>query len=159
MPYILTADTIIELTLSLSTSQYASADVLAATQELPDALLAPGGCAILQSLVVLDKDDQGAAMDIVFFRSEAAMGAAENAALAISDANAAEILTVVEIAAADYIDLINSQIACKGPSADGMGVILTATSGQSLYVAAISRGTGTYTAAGLVLKIGLLRTV
>jgi hypothetical protein len=159
MPYNLTNYKLLNLTLSLSTSQYADADVLAATQELADALLAPGTHAILQSLVVLDKDDQGAALDLVFFRSEAAMGAAENAALAITDANADEILTVVEIAAADFVDLANSQIATKGPSDAGMSAVLTATSGQSLFVAAISRGTGTYTASGITLKIGLLRSV
>jgi len=148
-------DDVIEVTLSLDTSQYASGDVLAATQEVASAVRTSGGRATLMSLVVLDKDDQAGALDIVIFRSNAAMGAAENAAVAITDANAAEILTVVEIAAADYVDLANSQIAVRGPSDSGMGVILEPTTGTSLYIAAISRDTKTYTASGIVVKLGL----
>lgn len=147
----------LEVTLTLDTSPYAAGDVLAATQEIASALREGGEVAILGSLTLLDIDDQAGALDILILRSDAPMGAAENAPLNITDANAAEILTVVPFAAGDYIDLINSQLATKNISDQGMGAPIYAASGTSIWVAAVSRDTKTYTAAGLVLKIGLLR--
>ena len=155
-PPITTGDQLIEVTLSLSTDAYTSGDVLAATQVVTNAVR-EHGCAILQSLAILDTDDQGLAMDIVFLRSDTAIGT-ENAALNIADAAADEILTVVEVAAGDWVDLVNSQIAIKKNGDSGMGAVLKPTTGDHLYIAAIARGAPTHTAAGIIIKIGLLRS-
>jgi len=149
-------DDLVEVTLSLDTSAYASGDVLAATQEIENVFSGARRRAILTSLVVLDKDDQGQGLDIVFLRSNAALGT-ENAAFSPSDAVAEAILGIVEVASGDFYDLTNSQIAFKSAAAAdaGMGMLLEPSSGTSLYVGAVSRGTGTYTASGIVLKLGL----
>jgi len=141
-----------EVTLSLDTNAYASGDVLAATQEVASALRLSGGSGILHSMVVLDKDDQGEALDVVFLNANGSIGT-ENAAVSVSDAVADTIIGVVEVAAGDFVDLANSQIACKS----SLGIVLKVASGTSLYVAAISRGTGTYTAAGITLKVGIIQ--
>jgi len=148
-------DDLVEVTLSLDTSAYASGDVLAATQEVAS-VFSGRRRAWLESLVVLDKDDQGQGLDVVFLRSNAALGT-ENAAFAPSDAIAEEILGIVEVASGNFYDLTNSQIAIKSAAAGdaGMGVLLEPASGTSLYVGVVSRGTGTYTASGVVLKLGL----
>jgi len=142
-----------EVTLSLSTDAYADADVLADTQEISDAVRVNAGTGVILSLVVLDKDDQGVALDVVFLRTNVSLGT-ENDAVTVTDANADEILGIVEVAASDYVDLANSQLA----SMTGLYIVVdAAAAATSLYVAAISRGTGTYTASGITLKIGLLR--
>ena len=141
-----------EVTLSLDTNQYASGDVLAATQEIASALRLSGGSGVLHSVVVLDKDDQGEALDLVFLSANGAIGT-ENAAVSVSDAVADTIIGVVEVAAGDFVDLVNSQIAVK----TSLGMVIEVASGTSLYVAAISRGTGTYTAAGVTLKVGIIQ--
>jgi len=151
-------DGVYSVTLSLDTSQYASGDVLAATQEIED-VFKTRNQVLLTSLLLLDKDDQAGALDILFLRSDTAIGT-ENAAFSPTDAIAAEILAVVEIAAADYYDMTNNQIVQKdlGDGA-GMGMMLAPAPGAidyGLYVAAVSRDTKTYTAAGLVLTLGLL---
>ena len=151
------SDDLLEVTLSLDVAIYAPGDVLAATQEIPNAFRVSGGQAILQSIVLLDEDDQAGALDLVFLRSDTSIGA-ENSALNISDAAAEEIITVVPFTSGDYVDLTNSQIAMKATGDYGMGVLLEPTSHTSLYIAAISRDTKTYTASGIVLKIGLLRS-
>jgi len=140
---------VLPLTFSLDTNPYADGDVLAEYQEVANAALISGGRLEITSLVILDKDDQAQALDIVFANTTGTLGS-ENAAVSISDADADEIVGVVEVAAADYVDLANSQIVTK----TGLGIIaeLAAT---SLYVGAISRGTGTYTASGITLKIGV----
>lgn len=143
--------TVIEVTLSLDTNQYADGDVLAATQEIANAVRG-AGTGVIESVVLLDKDDQGAALDLVFLRSNVAIGT-ENEAVSISDANADEIVGVIEVAAGDYVDLVGSQIVAK----NNLGLTFQAVaSATSLYVAAISRGTGTYTASGVTLKIGIV---
>jgi len=144
-----------EVTLVLDTVQYASADVLFVTQEIagfyPDAHEVQ-----LDTLTVLDKDDQGGAFDLVFFRSEASMGGTINVALDISDASADEIATIVSIEASDYVDLVNSQYAVIPLSRAGMWTKLKPSSGDetSLFIGGISRNDSTHTASGITLKIG-----
>jgi hypothetical protein len=147
-------DEVFEVTLSLDTNAYADGDVLADTQELDGAALTEnGGTAILQSIQVIDLDDQGQAMDIVLLRSDVSIGT-ENSAVSVSDANADEIVAIVEVASGDYVDLVNSQIAEVGSIGK---MIEAASSDDALYIAAISRGTGTYTASGVKVRVGLLR--
>ena len=143
-----------ELTLSCDTAVYADGDVLAATQELAG-ICKNGYPVALWSLALLDKDDQGVAMDIYFLRTNVSIGT-ENAAAGITDDVADEILTVIPIAAADYTDLGSSQFAVKNASDDGMGAVLYPDGGESLYIAAESGGTPTFTASGLTLKLGFM---
>ena len=143
-----------EVALTSDTVAYTAGDVLNATQEITGVCKA-GHPAILWSLALLDKDDQGAAMDIYFLRTNASIGT-ENAAAAITDAVADEILTVVPIAATDYTDLGSSQFVVKNASDSGMGVILFPDGGESVFVATETGGTPTYTASGLTLKLGFM---
>ena len=148
-----TATDLLSLTLSLNTGQYASGDVLAATQELASAVRVPGGTGVIQSIRLLDKDDNGGALDLVFLQPNVSLGT-ENAAVSISDANADQIIGIVSITAADYVDLVNSQLVTK----TNVGLAVEAASGAtSLYVGAISRDTKTYTASGITLLIGILQ--
>ena len=145
-----------EVTLTLDTNQYASGDLLADTQEIAGACNTISGRAILRSIAVLDEDDQGGALDLLLLRSNTSMGT-ENGAFAPVDGDAEEILTVIEIASGDYVDFANSQMAMKTEMTGGVGAVLEPASGTSLYVAVVSRDTKTYSAAGIVLKIGLER--
>ncbi len=142
-----------EITLTLDTSIYASGDVLADTQEVASAIRVNAGTGVIHSLIILDKDDQGQAMDVVFLKTNVSLGS-ENSPVSITDANADEILGIVEVAAGDYVDLVNSQLV----TVTDVGVVVVADTGAtSLWVGVISRGTGTYTASGITLKIGILQ--
>lgn len=144
---------IIEVTLSLDTNIYASGDVLADTQEAATAVRVAAGKAILQSIVVVDKDDQGQAMDIVILETNVTLGV-ENAAVSISDANAVEICGIFNVSSGDYVDMGGVQVA----TLTNIGAVVQAgTASTSLYVGAISRGTGTYSASGVIVRLGLLR--
>jgi hypothetical protein len=101
---------VIDLVLSLDTAQYASGDVLADTQELADAMRTAGGTGIIHSIVVQDDDDQAGALDIIILDSNTSIGT-ENDAVTMADND--NILGSVEVTAADYIDMANSQHACK----------------------------------------------
>jgi len=144
----------VEITLSLDTNAYVTGDVLFDAQELVD-VCKHGRPAVLYSLQLIDEDDQGMAIDLVFLRSNQSIGT-ENAAFSPSDAVAREILTEVPILAADYNDYTNNQQAIKQVSDTGMGVIMQPSSGDSLYVAGIARGSGTFTASGVRLRVGFI---
>lgn len=140
-----------EITMSLDTNAYADGDVLADTQILSNILAVDSGTGIIHSIQLLDKDDQAGALDIVFFRTNVSLGT-ENSAVSISDANANEILGIVEIAATDYVDLVNSQSVTK----TNLGIGCKGSGDKHLYIGLISRDTKTYTASGITIKVTVL---
>lgn len=148
-----TSTSYVDVTLSLDTSAYISGDVMADTQVVTNAMRVADGTGILQSIMVIDEDDQGIAFDLVFLSANNTIGT-ENAAVSMTDAHARDILGVVSIASGDYVDLINSKVASKV----NLGLIVKpATGTRNLYVAAITRGTPTYTASGVRLRLGFLQ--
>lgn len=146
---------LIDVTLTTDTSAYASADLIADTQEVAGAVATAGGYAKLESVAVLDEDDQGVAFDIFFMQNSTSFGT-ENSAPNISDANArSNVLAKVAIATADYFDFGGAKLA----SVANIGRIVKAASGStSIYVAVVNgAGTPTYSATGLKLRLGFSR--
>jgi hypothetical protein len=143
---------LIDFTLTLDTSAYASGDVLSDVAAIANAVRLNGGRAILQSVVVIDEDDQGQALDLMFFGASQSLGTV-NATPSITDAAARDFQGIVSIAATDFVDLGGVRVA----NIKNIGLFLEAASAsRSLYVGSISRGTGTYTASGLKLRLGLV---
>ena len=150
-PIVALPGTVYTLTLSTPAEAVDDNDVLADRQEITDVFRRNGSAAILHSIVVLDEDDQGVEMDIVFLDSDVTIGT-EDAAVSITDANARKIIGIVNIPAANYVDLIANQVA----TIDDIGLMMqAASSSTSLWVAAITRGTPTHTASGLKLKFAI----
>lgn len=141
-----------EINMTLDTAIYASGDVLTDTATLGVILRSSGGTGIIHSITLLDEDHQGQPLDIVFFRTNVSLGT-KNAAVSISDANAREILGVVRIESSDYVDLVNSYVATK----TNLGIGVKGDGIDQIYVSMISRGTGTYTSAGISLMTTVLQ--
>lgn len=144
---------LIEVTLSLDTSAYASGDVLADTQQIDAAFSLADGRGVLHSLMVIDEDDQGAAFDVYILSGSGSMGA-ENAAPSISDANARTILCRIPVLTSDYADLGGVKVA----NLSGLNRVVSAASGtDDLYVAVVNgSGTPTFTASGVKLRLGII---
>jgi len=151
------SDIIVEVTLVCTTTPYSDVDVLSDSDEIPLARFTNGTCA-LQSIRLLDNDDQAGALDLLILRSDTSIGTV-NGAFAPADTVADEILTVVPFSAGDYVDLVNSQMAVKSLGDYGMGVKLAPSdnTATSLYVAAVSRDTKTYAVSGIELLLGFMR--
>lgn len=141
------------ITLSLDTNAYGSGDVIAATQELTEAVKALDGGAFLESMTVIDKDDQGAAFDVYVMDANVAMGT-ENSTPNISDANAENILGKIAVGTSDYSDLGGVKVA----TIKNLHIPIKSSGGtSSVYVAVVNgSGTPTYTAAGIVLRFGIV---
>lgn len=147
-----TFDGIVEATPTLDTGAYADGDLMADATEIPNAVES-GKAAVLVSLVVEDKDHNAGGFHVVFLRSSFDMGTL-NSTPDPTDAEGEEILGIVSVAAADYVDLGAFELA----TVEGLALAMEPTTGTSLYFAVVSDGnTGTYTASGLVFKFGFLR--
>lgn len=147
-----TSSRIVDVTLSLDTSAYAAGDVLADTQVVSNALRIINGNGLLNSVVVLDEDNQNQPLDLVFLSANVSLGT-ENSAPAITDANARNILGIVRINSYDWIGLGGVGVA----TITGLTLGLQAASGTSdLYVAAITRSAPTHTASGIRLRCNII---
>lgn len=141
------------VTLTLDTSAYASADLVADTQLISASFFDQlGGCAIIDSIVVIDEDDQGVGLNFVFTTASTTFGT-ENSAPNIADADMRNVVGHAAIVAGDYVDIGTSKVGTK------TGINLPVKSDgttRSLYVAVVNAaGTPTYTATGVRLKIGV----
>ena len=147
------ATDIVQVTLSLDTSAYASGDLLADAQAIAGASLVSGSGGTLVSLTVIDEDDQGAAFKI-FITSDSTTWGTENSAPTITDAVARSIQAVIDVATGDYVDLGGVRVAHKT-----VGAVYETSGGTSLYVAVVNgSGTPTYTASGIRINFGFKKS-
>ena len=131
----------------------ADGDVIFTFTEIPNAVAVEGGSCLLHSVQLLDDDDNGGKIDLVFQTDDTTLGTI-GAAVSESDANAGDILGYVQLET--YFDGINWQISSK----TNIGLVLKAASGtKSLYVAGVNRNgdAQTATAAGIHLRIGVIK--
>lgn len=149
-------DIVVTVVPTVDTNAYASGDLLFDSVEIPAAVRVNGGTCILQSVTLLDDADQGVAMTLIFANAATDFGAA-NSAPDPDDTEAGTVIGHVAIAAADYVDLGASKVACI----KNIGLLMQAGAATtSLYVAGVnSTGTPTYAAADdLHIQLGFLRS-
>src|SRR5262245_2507406 len=102
---------VLEVTPVCDVSAYTAGDVLFDSVECPGVFRMSGGTALLKSVTILDEDDNTAAtLDLFFFRSNVSLGTF-NAAPAITDVNAREIVGFVSFATTDWKDVGASKVA------------------------------------------------
>ncbi len=134
----------------LDTSILADNDVFFVPIEVPQ-VFDKGLPRMLQSVVVVDGDDQATEFDLIFSNATITLGTL-NAGVTVSDADAAKIIGRVSMLTTDAVDLINSNLFVKS----GIGLVMKGVTG-SLWVSGIVRsGTPTYTASGMKIKLGFI---
>ena len=138
----------VEQNLALDTLIYATGDVLADTAVINLGAHLPTipRRGLIEGVTVLDRDDTGAAFDLVFLDANVPLGTVNNPPT-ITDAAAEDIIAVIPVGT--FVDVGGAQVA--RPIFDPIPFALDP--GASLAIAAISRGTGTYTAAGIRVKL------
>jgi hypothetical protein len=129
-------------------------DVIFDYTEIPNAVAVPGGSAIIQSITLLDKDDLGAAIDLVFADADTDLGTLD-AAVSDDDTGAEGILGYTAITS--YFDGIAWQVANK----NNLGMVVKAVEGsKSIYIAGVNRNGAAITntaASQIVIKIGIVK--
>lgn len=110
--------------------------------------------AILYTTLVHDYASQSAALDILLFRATPATSTIDDHdPISISDADNANLIGVIRVAALDYIDLIASAVAqVSTPTIIAPGVEY-----KDLYAVIRCNGAGTYTADDLDIDIVIMQ--
>ena len=146
---------LVDVTLTTDTAIYAVDEVLAATQLVAGAFKEVDGTGIVVSATLIDKADQGVAIDIFLLNANVSFGAENAAATSLTDSDAEAVMAKIEILATDYEDFGGVKVAfIKNLEA----IIKAAAGTDDCYVVAIVRS-GTPTYAGgtdLVLRLGIL---
>ena len=145
---------LIDVDLVTDTDATADAGVISNPVEIANCVSVNAGTALLHSVQLIDDDDDGKAIDLVFTQVSTNLGTV-NGAIDAADGVAASILGVVSITS--YFDGIAWQISQK----TNIGIVLkAAASTKSIYVGAINRSGGAVTKSAvddLHLRIGVIK--
>lgn len=149
------SDIVVTVTPTLDTNAYASGDLLFDSTEVAAAVRANGGHAILESVTIIDKADQGVAFTLLLANAATDFGTL-NSAPDPDDTEAATVIGWVPVATTDYVDLGAARVACIR----NIGLLLKAGAATtSVYIAGVNgTGTPTYAASDLVFQLGFLRS-
>ena len=139
-----------EQQLILDTATYAAGDTLA--DLFPVVFPESWKVAIFHEVFVLDEDDQGIAFDLLFFRAKPTISA-KNAVWTTADAEMRSCIGYARVTSGDYVDLGANRVAEISNLARFFPIPATGL----LWVGTVSQGAGTYTAAGVRVKLGFLR--
>jgi len=140
------------VTLSTDTSAYANGDLLADTQSIDAFFKDVDGTGLIQSVALIDTDDQTLYSFSVWFLDGSGSLGTENSAPSATDAVCLTVLAKVDFATTDGLDLGGSKVYSK----TGLSIPVKAIAGtDDLGVAVVvTTGTPTHTASGIKLRIG-----
>ena len=141
---------VIDVTPVLDAAILANNEVFMTAFEIPQ-VFSKGLPRKLQSVVVLDSDNQNVAFDLIFSNATITLGTA-NSTVTITDADAAKIVGTVRMVVATHAyALVNSTLFTQG----GLAIIMQGAGSTSLWVSGVIRsGTPTFTASGFKMKLG-----
>lgn len=145
---------VITFTATVEAAAYADGDILFDATAVADFVRTAGGRAIIQSLTVYDKGDQGVAFDLFSSPVTVDFGTV-NSAVSISDADAIlGVQRVCRVESADYVDLGGVRVA----TLTNLGIMIEAdTASTSIYFAGVTRGAPTYASTSdLVFRFGVI---
>lgn len=142
---------LVDVTMTVDTAAYANGDLVANVQEIANFFQDNAKPARLQSVTIIDPDDQKAPVSLVFSQVSTSFGS-ENSAPNIADADALNMLGQVTFVAGDYVDMGGVAIGTK----TGLNLILAPASGKSLYMGImITTGTPTFAGGSLKVRLGV----
>ena len=152
--------TIIDVTPTLDTSEFASGDALFNYTEIPLAVRGKSGCSELINVTVNSKQASATAMEIMF-QSNAQSLEAANAEMNITAAEgaAAGFLGWVDLPTSGCLDMGSFIIGMPYLSKPQLPFLLQAAAGStSVYFSAIIKGTVTYAASDLTFRFHIKYT-
>tara|TARA_R100000742_G_C4274950_1_gene95160 strand:- start:1319 stop:1825 length:507 start_codon:yes stop_codon:yes gene_type:complete len=146
---------VITVTLVSTTNACATNEVIFQGEELENIVSVKGGACVIQSIGLLDDDDNGEPIDLVFFDSNVELDDSnDGTTIDAADGTIPDsILGVVNLT--NYFDGVNWQYGHK----ENIGLTLKAASDtKSVWVAGVNRGSSaTWTASGLRIKVGVIK--
>jgi hypothetical protein len=136
-----------DVTPVISTTAYSTGDQIGGVQELKAALGSESGAAIVDSIAIIDQDNQKSAIDIFFFSDLPTPNSVDNGAVDFPQADLLNLLGVISVQGTDYAvakavtnavaTVRNLKLHVKNTTANIQKV--------SIWAVAVARGTPTYT--------------
>lgn len=137
---------------TITAGAYSAGDAVGGKMTFPSAT-ASRKTAVLSTVVIVDEADQGAALDLVCF-NQSFTATSDNVALAISDADAQNLIAWVSIGASDYVDVGGAKVAVIA----NIGQLVTTSGGRDIHCQMKTTGTPTYAATDdLRVTLGFLQ--
>lgn len=145
--------TLIKDTTAVSTSPaYTAGDAVGGKRTLSSALTSVG-TGILESITILDRANQKAAMTLFIFDADPSAATITDNSAFVFSTDDLKVIAQINIAAADYVTTNSKAIAQK----TGLGMTLK-SAGTTLYAALVTTGTPTFAATSDVqLEFGILQ--
>ena len=137
-----------------TTPAYTAGDAVGGKRTITNALRTSGGSGILESVQILDRANQKAAMELFIFDSDPSAATITDNAAFVFSTDDLKVLAHVTIAATDYVTINSKAVA----TIKGLGVALKGNATSTLYAALVTTGTPTYAATtDLQLIYGILQ--
>lgn len=146
--------TVLSVTPTIDTNIFAAGDAVGGKQTLTSAARVSGGLVTLETLTVVDKGNQKAALTILFFDSDPTAATITNNAAFVFSTAVSKLVGKINVAAADYITIDSTGIASY--QLKDLGLMLKASGSANLFVAVVlTSGTPTYlSTTDLIFKYG-----
>jgi len=126
-----------------ASSAYTAGDAVGGKRTITGALRTSNGSGILESITILDRANQKAAMELFIFDSDPSAATITDNSAFVFSTDDLKVLAHVTIATTDYITINSKAVA----TIKGLGTVLKgANSNTSLYAALVTTGTPTYAA-------------
>ena len=150
---------LIDVTLTTDIEAINDNDVIAQSIEIPNAVAVKGGSAVIQSILLLDEDEEAPTVELLFSQISDAISDDEGNAIGASVAHLDTVFNSLlgSTTISNWSDLVDAQIGVK----TNIGLVIKgAAASTSIYVHAINRTGGDYTPAAttnLKMRIGILK--
>lgn len=146
--------TVIKSTAAVTAAAYSAGNAVGAKRTLTSAVRSSGGSGILQSVAILDRANQKAAMTVFIFDSDPAAATITDKAAFVFSTDDLKVIAQVNIGAGDYVTTNGKAYAILS----GLNIPLLAVGGTSLYAAVVTTGTPTYAAiTDVQVEFGILQ--
>jgi hypothetical protein len=132
------------ITPTITAGAYTAGDAIGGRLEFANAVWTDGGKGVIEKVVVVDRDQEQAPIDLVLF-NQAFTATVDNAPFDPSDADLLNSLGYIDVAATDYADFSDNSVAAKA-SGLRMPFAFQLASGTILYGQMVVRSGPTYTA-------------
>jgi len=142
-------------TTAVSTSVYTAGDAVGGKRTITGALRTSNGSGILESITILDRANQKAAMELFIFDADPSAATITDNSAFVFSTDDLKVLAHITIAATDYITIDSKAVA----TLKGLGITLKGANGNtSLFAALVTTGAPDYVATtDLQLIYGILQ--
>jgi hypothetical protein len=145
--------TVIKSAVVVTAAAYSAGNAVGALRTLTNAVRTPG-TGILQSIGILDRANQKAAMTVFIFDSNTLAATITDKTAFVFSTDDLKVIAQVSIGAGDYVTTNSKAIAVLS----GLNIPLKAASGTTLYAVMVTTGTPTFTATDNVqVEFGILQ--